>query len=522
MANPTGPSSERQYPAVSQANKYRLKSNQNWFPFNRLYTRIMSKLDALFIQDVINIGSMSERVDDQGWFPCPNSRLEKDWSEREITYHLGSLKEPVKGFGLGEGGAERSLIQIDRRGVPGKRWVRVDLDLIDAMIAAYLNGEFPVTTKTSELVPPISTSDKNVGTTTAENGVTPKRVCIKEPSSITVAASRTTDGSEQKPNRRPKAERSERVGTGKPPAKSPTACDTGKTPAQTTETPTDLLGTPTAPPKQETTLANRLRQILIERGVVVTKWSERGWALHMRRMIAVDRIDPARLVAVMEWFAANAALQYMPTVESADSFRSKFPKLAARMEQECRQNPDSGPTPSNSVKPSSVSPLKPSFEFKFNIDREDGWIPALQKGAPAIVDRYCLESDAKDARDSFYRFRQAVIGMKQLSAEGAKLRKAVIDLTSSFQWAEEHLFGWFRDFLTHRAAEPGWDGSLEGSRWKPWRKEAIRRFRAPLDHHLFDENWQELIDALEPDWDRPQPGQRGWKPYVAPKEKSRD
>lgn len=136
-------SEERDVPLSKYIRHMQRTSNQsNFFNFLRNYTQIMSKLEALFLQDLINRedlrysgyveqrrwlkeNSKKERIsppyDEDGYFPCSAKYLSHRkfliWTDKEQERLLPLLRQ--KGF-----------ISIKHKGLPRKRWIKVEREFI--------------------------------------------------------------------------------------------------------------------------------------------------------------------------------------------------------------------------------------------------------------------------------------------------------------------------------------------------------------------------------------------------------
>lgn len=103
----------------------RAKDSGNYFTFFRLYTRIMTKLTGLFLQDLINLASMSRtkktEIDGEEYFQCTVGFLENSgigWTEKEQEYHLQEL-------------VKKGYVKRTKRGAPPTRWIYIDLEKIE-------------------------------------------------------------------------------------------------------------------------------------------------------------------------------------------------------------------------------------------------------------------------------------------------------------------------------------------------------------------------------------------------------
>ena len=101
----------------------------NWFVFYRPLVRVTAcKLDALFLQDLINIASMPGTVhkiiDGKSHFLCTTEFLERSgigWTVKEQATRFAALREA-------------GLIQTVKVGIPPRRWVHIDEKRIEASI----------------------------------------------------------------------------------------------------------------------------------------------------------------------------------------------------------------------------------------------------------------------------------------------------------------------------------------------------------------------------------------------------
>lgn len=132
----------------------RLSKTSSYFKFHRSYTKILSRLTALFLQDLMNVTSLDYvekeiTEDEQEMFWCSASFLARnglDWTKREQGYHFKILKK--QGF-----------VKTIRKGLPARRWVLIDYDAIREAIDTAEISKNSVDTKTSQL-----SCDKNLST----------------------------------------------------------------------------------------------------------------------------------------------------------------------------------------------------------------------------------------------------------------------------------------------------------------------------------------------------------------------
>lgn len=123
----------------------RYRNLSNYFTFFRLYYKVMSRLESVFIQDLVNLSYCTtihtKIIDGKRFFMCTESFLfnsQSGWTQDEQRRHLASLQE-------------RGYVYCIRRGLPSVRWVSIDRDKIDADLDRFLRenpsqGENPSTT----------------------------------------------------------------------------------------------------------------------------------------------------------------------------------------------------------------------------------------------------------------------------------------------------------------------------------------------------------------------------------------
>ncbi len=123
-------------PKTSSTNKERIllraHNGDNYLIFFRHYTRIMSKLEALFVQDIISLSdrttSRRRTIDGKRCFLCMESYLLNGdiiWTEDEQRRHFASLKG--KGY-----------MEVFRKGSPPRRWVYINIVKLDEDVDAVI------------------------------------------------------------------------------------------------------------------------------------------------------------------------------------------------------------------------------------------------------------------------------------------------------------------------------------------------------------------------------------------------
>lgn len=116
----------------------RARDTSSYFAFFRDYTKIMSKLEALFLQDLINLSSLAgikrTTIDGEDYFLCTIEFLEKSaigWSVSEQKQHFKSLKK-------------RGFINSIRVGIPAKRLVSINFPNVEEAIDNKLGEKPPI------------------------------------------------------------------------------------------------------------------------------------------------------------------------------------------------------------------------------------------------------------------------------------------------------------------------------------------------------------------------------------------
>ena len=105
--------------SVYQKHLLRARAGGNYFLFFRNFVRILGKVDALLLQDLINHAAHLKQ-DDDGFFLCTRAYLERSlcWTRHEQNKHLARL-------------AEKGFIVVKKMGVPGRRYIKVCVESIE-------------------------------------------------------------------------------------------------------------------------------------------------------------------------------------------------------------------------------------------------------------------------------------------------------------------------------------------------------------------------------------------------------
>lgn len=276
-----------------------LLSSGNWFPVNRAFWGVMKRLDALFLQDILNRSQASNTVRDrEGYFLCTSDFLSgpSGWSKKELESRITKLRK-------------MSLIETRIAGSPPKRWLRVKsnelLGLLRRAMERKKNGDFP----------PIG------GNRFPPSGGTNKD---REPLRV-----RNTQSAAHSPPSASVSLTDDEGGEGMYDGMFPAPKET--TPAK--------KGTPPAP--VDWFLAGQLKEALTRRLGMRTGWNRTKWADEFRRLRVSLSGDTERLMKVLDWYSARIGDDYVPEALCAAAFRSKFPRIESQM---AKQQRDSLPT----------------------------------------------------------------------------------------------------------------------------------------------------------------------------------
>jgi hypothetical protein len=112
---------------MKELQKY--KTEGGFFIFQRIYIQFLSRDEALFLQDLINIGAMATKPGEI-WFACGVTRLknslnfDKD-TQRRIIQKLISLE----------------LIKVKYDGLPRRRYFRINWKVLDATLDRILDEQ---------------------------------------------------------------------------------------------------------------------------------------------------------------------------------------------------------------------------------------------------------------------------------------------------------------------------------------------------------------------------------------------
>lgn len=282
-----------------------------WFMFPKSFLKFLDLDEAVALSFLINLNRRNDyKITD--WFYCKVVKMEKEicFNEKKQGRVLNKLKK-------------RNLIETERRGIPSKRWVRLNIENIVKQNAA------------------VSTP-KSGGSGSPKTGGTIVREVTQDKYKIQSAPA---------------------------------------SPSRQKEESTDMGFLPTQTDNHKSTQIDRQRADALH-GAIVKKggrkigWSRHKWADEFRRLResfsnsgeAAKRIDD-----VLKWYAENIGGEYIPLVACAKSFRTKFEKLEAGLKRHRRDRPD--------IVPSEVAERIAKTHIKSN-----GWPKGSREQLPAIVE----------------------------------------------------------------------------------------------------------------------------------------
>lgn len=107
----------------------------NWFPYFRPWALLYGKLQALFVQDLMNRRDMpGVKLDEEGYFLCTEGFLQNPdltvWTEKEQRGLFTAL-------------TRRGVLSVRKKGLPARRWVRVNLAVIVTDLKTWRNWSRP-------------------------------------------------------------------------------------------------------------------------------------------------------------------------------------------------------------------------------------------------------------------------------------------------------------------------------------------------------------------------------------------
>lgn len=299
-------SSEVFYTNQNEHRFYATRSSGNWMILYKTYHRIMTRLQSLFIQDLINLGGMKKtkrrKVDGLVYFQCTSRFLINSasaWTTKEIRRHLAGL-------------AKLGYIKIKRLGVPPTRWIWIDTQGIEHDLHKAQRG-------ITQLGPKGPNQDGPKGP---------------------LKNSRVLEKREERRTESAKAADSD-----------PPTGDSDLGDDQTSDdddgiafgASAQIQKVNTTPPSEEDKdCATQLRHAIVKAGLATGGWSKKRWADEFRllRQSVNDRCRKA-----LDWLTSDpkrmrsAKKHGLPTITSAKQFRQRFTWIEEGMAKWTKENP---------------------------------------------------------------------------------------------------------------------------------------------------------------------------------------
>lgn len=253
-------------------------ADTNWFRFRRDFVKykMMSKLQALFIQDLHNLSTMKKtKKGKDRFFLCTVEYLHQDmlWDH--------DIQAKMLKFFQGKG-----FIDVERRGVPSRRYVRVNW------------------TRVIEALRKAKDSQSSGNTDDCSSG-NPDDCQSGNPDEYY----KTSSYEEEQRKKHSRDARSARCDSVSPP----------KT----------LFGSVKSPP--EKALASRLHQILLKHNKVMRTVNLDKWTKPFKDLLTSRTVD--QIGKVLNWYEENIGKKYTVKAYSAQKFVSRFFDIEDAMNQ---------------------------------------------------------------------------------------------------------------------------------------------------------------------------------------------
>lgn len=111
----------------------------------------------------------------------------------------------------------------------------------------------------------------------------------------------------------------------------------------------------TQPSQQDFADAKLLKDMIVEKKQITTKWSHLSWAKEFRILRAGLPIEAdKRITTTLKWYIANMGKEYVPIAHCAKSFRAKFLKI----EDQCKREDTKKSIPKEEITPQVNDMLK--------------------------------------------------------------------------------------------------------------------------------------------------------------------
>lgn len=405
----------------------RARSSHNYFTFFTPFFRIMSKLDALFIQHLINLSAVSKR-DKDGWFLCTSSYLgEKGWTENEVDQRLKSLK----------GGDSRrpTIIRTKVKGSPPQRWVWIDMEAIERALDE-VESDDPITENHG------INSGVNTESIPGQNGPTKK-----EDSELR---------SESEPRGKTPFHATHENGS------SPSSVDNTSTTNGSSSAMEEMFpripSTKDKKPRCETTqfddeLAKSIRQWAIDHKKVPRRTQD-VWApalAVLRRRLEKIGHKEDYILRVWNWYRENykPGDKSLPLVTTGKELADRWDWITDRMERETINRPTQAP-----------DKLSPETAYILNQLMNYIWPKGAEGQLPAVVEQ------------SVQNYKSFQTRLKDKSVPGCDWHHNVI--LDTMEEIHHYLEKWFSNVWKAKHDWDGWNGDMGPHVWRPDHKDFVR------------------------------------------------
>lgn len=290
----------------------RAKDGGNYFIFFRLYTKLMKRMTCLFLQDLINLGSLDNMkkkiVDGKEYFQCTVEYLEDShlaWTVDEQRNHFAVLEE-------------KQYVFTKRMGIPGVRWAYIDFKKLEDDLDDVLGNN-------STPEEPEDNEPEGVRDETPVTGKTPN-----------YSRSETRNYSRSKNRDKPQSDdRNYTVGE-----LTKYNCSS---PARNGETPNNLFSNVQGKQPPEHELANLLHRVLTKRGKLQGKKSDfKNWYKEFKECL--EKRSYEQIHKAILWYDVHIYDQFVPKYYCARTFCGGFCKIEDAMERDGALDRPSGVT----------------------------------------------------------------------------------------------------------------------------------------------------------------------------------
>lgn len=290
--------------SVYRRHLQRARSQGDYFLLSRSYARTFGRDLALFLSDLINLGQMKTKGDEE-WFECTVKDLRKslNWDDDTQNKHFRKLQK-------------LELVQITKKGSPPKRQVRIFLDQVELAVDTTIQSSPDRDVQSSvdtDQRSSADTDDSYILVKTEQNKVTPAneiRGGVKDKSKTNTPIK--PEGNVTVTEENGKFFRDQELGV---------------VPTRPGQLPFDAVA------------ALQLRKALVQNGKAINGWKRSSWTKEMELLRANLNDDQTRIESVLDWFCEHMSDQYTPVAASAKTFRTKFTQIEAAYIRWVKANP---------------------------------------------------------------------------------------------------------------------------------------------------------------------------------------